>query len=162
MSNGKMYAVFDPQLIQAVLRKKDASFEPFVTDFAQKTFGLSAHTFAKVESNSRLVPDFTDGIHASFQTDMLHNMNVRFLTHISSKLGRIGNSAVAVDGINEGKEMLLDQGLQVENLYLRCRGVVTLSSTRTLYGDYDPYNRDPSLVEMAWCVTSSSSSIGCY
>ncbi|KAH7009976.1 hypothetical protein EDB80DRAFT_892083 [Ilyonectria destructans] len=60
MLNGKMYAIFDPQLIQAVLRKKDASFEPFVTDFAQKTFSLSAHTFAKVKSNSRLVPDFTD------------------------------------------------------------------------------------------------------
>ncbi|KAF7554335.1 hypothetical protein G7Z17_g2940 [Cylindrodendrum hubeiense] len=155
MLNGKMYAVFDPQLIQGVLRKKNASFEPFVTDFAQKTFGLSAYTFAKIESNPRLVPEFTDGIHASFQTDMLHKMNVHFLTYVSSKLGGIGTGAGVIDATNTGKEMLLEQGIQVDNLYLWCRDVITLASTRTLYGNHDPYNEDPSLVEMAWTFEQS-------
>jgi hypothetical protein len=34
MLNGKMYSVFDPQLIQTVLRKKLALFDPFTTEFA--------------------------------------------------------------------------------------------------------------------------------
>ncbi|KAK7421620.1 hypothetical protein QQX98_002087 [Neonectria punicea] len=155
MLNGKMYFVFNPHLIQTTLRNKIASFEPFITEFAQKTFGLSAHTFAKVTSNPKLVPDFTDGIHSSFQTEMLHKMNVHFLTEISAKLGRVGGNVRTVDSMNSGKEMLLDRGLQVDNLYLWCRDIMTLATTRALYGDHDPYNEDPSLVELAWTFEKS-------
>ncbi|KAH6973157.1 hypothetical protein BKA56DRAFT_635087 [Ilyonectria sp. MPI-CAGE-AT-0026] len=133
--------------IPVVLWKNDASFKPFVTNLARKTFGLGAHTFTKVESNSRLVPDFTDGIHVSVQTNMLHMMNLRFLKHIYSKLSRNGNSAVAVDCINADGEILLDQGLQVDNLYLRCRSVVTLDSTGKIYGD-----REPSFLIQYWLL----------
>ncbi|KPM39720.1 hypothetical protein AK830_g6825 [Neonectria ditissima] len=155
MLNGKMYTVFNPHLIQTILRSKVASFEPFVTEFAQKTFDLSAHTFAKVTSNPKVVPDFTDGIHSSFQTEMLHKMNVHFLTGISTKLGRVGGSVRTVDSMNAGKETLIERGLEVDNLYLWCRDIMTLATTRALYGDHDPYNEDPSLVELAWTFESS-------
>jgi hypothetical protein len=150
MLNGKLYAIFDPHLIQAVLRNKIASFEPFVTDFAQKTFGLNAETFAKITSNPKLVPEFTDAIHVSFQTDMLHKMNVHFLGDISAKLGAISTGTAKVDVNNGGKEVVIKDGLQVDNLYLWCRDVMSLATTRALYGNQDPYNADPSLVETAW------------
>lgn len=154
MLNGKMYFVFNPHLIQTILRSKIASFEPFVTEFAEKTFGLGPSTVAKVASNPQLMPDFTEAIHSSFQAGMLHKMNVHVLTEISSSLGRVGGGARTVDSANSGKEILLDRGLQVDNLYLWCRDIMTLATTRALYGDHDPYNKDPSLIEMAWCVVS--------
>ncbi|KAH6884112.1 cytochrome P450 [Thelonectria olida] len=155
MLNGKIYAIFDPHLVQAVLRNKIASFEPFVTDFAQKTFGLTAETFAKITSNSKIVPEFTDAIHASFQTEMLHKMNVHFLSQISARLGAISTGTVTVDANNGGKEVIVKNGLQVDNLYLWCRDVMSLATTRALYGNSDPYNADPSLVEMAWTFEAS-------
>ncbi|KAH7136712.1 cytochrome P450 [Dactylonectria estremocensis] len=155
MLNGKMYSVFDPQLIQAVLRKKLASFDPFTTEFAQKTFGLTAETFAKITGNPQLVPDFTDAIHSSFQTESLHKMNVHFLTQISNKLGKVGRGARVVDTANSGKESLIDRGVQVENLYLWIRDIMSMATTRALYGDHDPYVRDPSLIEMMWTFEKS-------
>ncbi|KAK7429411.1 hypothetical protein QQZ08_004003 [Neonectria magnoliae] len=133
MLNGKMYVVFNPHLIQTILRNKIGSFEPFITEFAQKTIGFSVHKFAK--------------------TEMLHKMNVHFLTEISAKLGRVGGHVRTVDIVNSGKETLLNRGLQVDNLYLWCRDVMTLATSRALYGDHDPYNEDPSLVELAQYVT---------
>ncbi|KAH7126159.1 cytochrome P450 [Dactylonectria macrodidyma] len=155
MLNGKMYSVSDPQLIQTVLRKKLASFDPFTTEFAQKTFGLTAETFAKITNNPQLVPGFTDAIHSSFQTESLHKMNVHFLTHISNKLGKVGSGAGVVDTANSGKESLIDRGVQVENLFLWIRDIMSMATTRSLYGDHDPFVRDPSLIEMMWTFEKS-------
>ncbi|KAI5455970.1 cytochrome P450 [Mariannaea sp. PMI_226] len=155
MLNGKLYAVFDPHLIQSILRNKVASNEPFITDFAQKIFGLSAETFAKITSNPSLIPDFTDAIHASFQTDMLHKMNVNFLGGITSKLGPLSDGTAIADVNNSGSETLISGGLQVDNLYLWCRDVMSLATTQALYGDGDPFIADPSLVETTWIFEES-------
>ncbi|CAM1501492.1 Fc.00g034760.m01.CDS01 [Cosmosporella sp. VM-42] len=155
MLNGKLYTIFDPHLIQPALRSKIASFEPFVTEFARKTFGLSDETFEKITSNPAVVPEFTDAIHASFQTESLHKMNVHFLGSISAKMGPLSCGLATVDETNTGKEKVDLGGLEVENLFLWCRDVMTLATTKALYGNHDPFNQDQSLVDMIWIFEES-------
>ncbi|KAL6361077.1 hypothetical protein LRP88_04539 [Fusarium phalaenopsidis] len=149
MLNGKMYTIYDPHLVQTALRSRIASFEPFVIDFAQKTFSLSKETFAKVRGPN-VFNDFNDAIHSSFQAPMLHKMNVHFLASISAKMDPISFGTVRVDEVNSGREELVDGGLRVENLYLWCRDVMTLATTKALYGDHDPFGPQPHLVDDLW------------
>ncbi|KAF7551196.1 hypothetical protein G7046_g7780 [Stylonectria norvegica] len=152
MLNGKLYAIYDPYMVQSALRSKTASFEPFEEEFAQKTFGLSAETFAKITSNPTLISDFTDAIHQSFQTEPLHRMNMHFLQCITAKLGPISRGESVVDKTNAGRERLqgVEGGLEVDNLFLWVRDIMTLATTRALYGDRDPFNDDHSLVDQIW------------
>ncbi|KAI8722714.1 hypothetical protein NCS52_00416000 [Fusarium sp. LHS14.1] len=154
MLNGKMYTIYDPHLVQTALRSRIASFEPFVIDFAQKTFSLSKETFAKVRGPN-VFNDFGEAIHSSFQAPMLHKMNVHFLASISAKMDPISFGTVRVDEVNSGREELVDGGLRVENLYLWCRDVMTLATTKALYGDQDPFGPQPHLVDDLWLFEES-------
>ncbi|RKK15941.1 hypothetical protein BFJ65_g9518 [Fusarium oxysporum f. sp. cepae] len=153
MLNGKVYAAFDPALLQTLLRNKTASFEPFVFDYAKKTFALKHETFAKVKVPG-VYDEFTEAIHASFQVRHLHQMNVHFLGSIAAKLN---HATIRADSINAGKETVANGRLHVKNLYLWCRDVMSLATTRSLYGDTDPFNRDPSLIEDMWYVPHPAS-----
>lgn len=135
---GKLYAVWDPQLVQAALRSRVASQEPFVVEFAQKSFGLSAETFAKVTSNPDLVPAFTDAIHNSMNSRNVNEMNTHSLEYISQTL----------DNIKAGE----DGGLEVPNLYLWVRDIITLATGRSLLGKENPFEKDSSLIECLWLV----------
>ncbi|KAF4980542.1 hypothetical protein FZEAL_3477 [Fusarium zealandicum] len=154
MLSGKIYAIYDPQLVQPALRSKVASFEPFVVDFAQKTFGLSEETFSKVKTHD-CFNNFTDAIHASFQTPMLHRMNVHFLASISAKMDPISDGTVRANQVNAGREEVISGGLQVENLYLWCRDVMSLATAKALYGDHDPFGGNPSLINEMWTFEES-------
>ncbi|UNI17574.1 hypothetical protein JDV02_003906 [Purpureocillium takamizusanense] len=150
MLNGKLYAIFDPDLIQATLRQRAASFEPFVVGFAQKSFGLSDATFAKITDQPQLVPDFTDAIHRSFHPKALAQMNLHFLRAVSTRLDAVVDAA-AVDALNAGCERrAADGALEVGNLFLWCRDVMSMATTRALYGDSDPFSADPSLIQAIW------------
>ncbi|KAF5538971.1 cytochrome P450 monooxygenase 8B1 [Fusarium phyllophilum] len=151
MLNGKVYAAFDPALLQTLLRNKTASFEPFVFDYAKKTFALKQETFAKVKVPG-VYDEFTEAIHASFQVRHLQQMNVHFLGSIAAKLNC---ATIRADSTNTGKETVGNGRLHVENLYLWCRDVMSLATTRSLYGDTDPFNRDPSLIDDMWLFEES-------
>lgn len=149
MLNGKLYAVFDPSLLQSLLRNKTASFEPFAIDYAKKTFDLTQEEFLKVKAPG-VYDEFTDAIHASFQTVSLHQMNVHFLACISAKLDPMSNGTMRAHADTHGKEKVTNGQLQVENLYLWCRDVMSLATTKALYGDTDPFGSKPDLIEDMW------------
>jgi hypothetical protein len=149
MLNGKLYAVFDPNLLQSLLRNKTASFEPFAIDYAKKTFDLTQEEFQKVKAPG-VYDDFTDAIHASFQTASLHQMNVHFLGSISAKLDPMSNGTIRAHTDTHGKEKVTNGQLEAENLYLWCRDVMSLATTKALYGDTDPFKSDPGLIEDMW------------
>ncbi|POR34170.1 25-hydroxycholesterol 7-alpha-hydroxylase [Tolypocladium paradoxum] len=152
MLNGKMYTIFDPDLIQSALRSTTASFEPFVVEFAQRSFGLTDTTFAKITSQPRLVPEFTEAIHRSFQPTSLQRMNIHFLGSISTKLDPISDGTLKVDEANSGRERKIDAGLEVGNLFGWCRDVMSMATTKALYGNSDPFSKDPSLIPAMWYV----------
>lgn len=153
MLNGKMYVVYDPYLVQQVLRNNIASFDPFQEKFAQKVFGLSKVTYDKIRLNPTIFADFTDAIHQSFRTDSLAKMNLRWLTDLAAKLDPISSRKVVVDPDNSGKEKITKNGaVEVENFFLWCRDFMTLATTKALYGDHDPFAKDKSLIEASWSV----------
>ncbi|KAJ3512264.1 hypothetical protein NM208_g15346 [Fusarium decemcellulare] len=154
MLNGKLYSIYDPHLVQAALRSRIASFEPFVVDFAQKTFSLSEETVAKVKAPD-VFNDFNDAIHSSFQAPMLHKMNVAFLASISAKMDPISDGTVRANTVNAGREEVISGGLRVENLYKWCRDVMSLATTKALYGDHDPFSPQPELIEDLWTFEES-------
>lgn len=149
MLNGKLYLVFDANLLQSLLRNKTASAEPFSVDYAKKTFDLTQEEFQKVKAPG-VYDEFTDAIHASFQTASLHQMNVQFLGCVSATLDSMSNGTLRAHEDTHGKEKTIDGGLQVENLYLWCRDVMSLATTKALYGDTDPFASKPSLIEDMW------------
>ncbi|KAH6876823.1 cytochrome P450 [Thelonectria olida] len=149
MLNGKMYSIYDPNLIQTALRSKTVSLTPFATDFAQKTFGLDDELTAKVKADG-VFSTFVEVMHASFAAGMVQKMNVHFLANISAKMDPISCGAVRVNEVNAGKEEVIPEGLEVENLYLWIRDVMTLGTTKALYGDHDPFGPNPSLVDEIW------------
>ncbi|KAM0211938.1 hypothetical protein ACHAQI_005092 [Fusarium lateritium] len=154
MLNGKLYVVFDPNLLQTLLRNKTASFEPFAIGYAEKTFDLTPETFAKVKVPG-VYDEFTDAIHASFQTASLHQMNVEFLGCISAKLDPMSKGMMRANATTHGREAVVDGVLQMENLYLWCRDVMSLATTKALYGDHDPFGANPSLIEDMWLFEES-------
>lgn len=151
MLNGKLYAVYDPYLCQQVLRNNIASFDPFQLEFAQKVFGLSRVTYDKIVQQPSVFKDFTDAIHRSFQTESLARMNLLWLTDFTAKMDPISARNAVVDPDNSGRERIAEDGaVEVENFFLWCRDVMTLATTRALYGDHDPFIKDKSLIEDSW------------
>jgi hypothetical protein len=162
MLNSKLYAIYDPYLCQQVLRAKLASFDPFQEEFVQKVFGLNQVTYDKIRLNPAIFPDFTDAIHQSFQTDSLAKMNMRWLTDFAAKMDPISSRKAVVDPENMGKEEIRKDGeLEVENFFLWCRDIMTLATTRALYGDHDPFAQDKSLIESCWLVKAAQGSALC-
>ncbi|RDW69215.1 cytochrome P450-5 [Coleophoma cylindrospora] len=138
---GKIYTVWDPQLAQNSLKTRNLSFGPFVVEFAQKSFGLSAETFAKITDNKDLVPNFNEANHAGMQPKPLHAMNATAFNYISRTL----------DKVSPGDE----GGVAVPNLYLWIRDVITFAAAHSLLGKENPWENNPSLVEDMWTFESN-------
>jgi hypothetical protein len=148
MLNGKLYAIFDPYLSQQVLRSKVASAYPFQREFAQKVFGLSDITYAKIMANPSLLPEFTEAMHQSFHKESLQKMNMRWLINFTRKIDPISGGNVKIDSSNLGRERVAADGVfEVANLYLWCRDIMTLATTKALYGDHDPFSQDKDLLD---------------
>ncbi|KAJ0339901.1 hypothetical protein COL922a_003930 [Colletotrichum nupharicola] len=139
--NGKLYAIWDPALVQSAYRNKDLSFEPFAVDFAQKDLGLS-NDVAELLRETDLVPDFFGVIHPALNGAHLHRMNANALKYVSAELDRIGG------GVGD------ESGLDVPNLFAWVRRVMTLATTEGLYGVENPLMKDLTLIDDLWTFES--------
>jgi hypothetical protein len=128
---GRIYAIWDPLLAQAALRSRAFSFDPFIVDFVKKAFSLRRETFAKI--NDEMLADFNDGIHAGMKTSFVLKMNANALNFVSKNF----------DGIREDR-------LEIPNLYLWLRDLVSLATTRALFGKENPFEKDPGLLDDMW------------
>ncbi|KAJ6439292.1 3-hydroxybutyryl dehydrogenase [Purpureocillium lavendulum] len=150
MLNGKAYTIFEPDLIHAILRSKSASFEPYIVHLVHTTFDLTDEAFTKVVEDHELLPDLTDAIHRGFQHNPLRSMTRRLLGTISDKLDSIGDEGRGVGSVDLGQEKSISGGLEVRNFFLWCRDLMTLSTTKALYGDSDPFSKDQRLISLLW------------
>ncbi|KAF7546913.1 hypothetical protein G7Z17_g8090 [Cylindrodendrum hubeiense] len=135
MLTGKMYAVWDPALIAAGLRNKSLSMKP--------------HTlaFAKVLSQLR---DETDTIIRGPEND------APIIEHM---VRHVIPSSLAGSGLQHLNEVALEQlalrfssisSESIPNVWLWLRNLMTLPTTKALYGDEDPFFKDPSLQDILW------------
>ena len=133
---GKIYIVWEPSLVQAALRAKGATFEPFVQDFAEKTLGLSPEAVAKTAGDRKFLLTFTDAIHMGMKASYVIDMNTTALNFISGTL----------DAVKPGA----DGGLEVPNLYLWIRDLISVATSKALLGNSNPFEKDPTLVDAMW------------
>ncbi|KAF4983952.1 hypothetical protein FZEAL_744 [Fusarium zealandicum] len=131
---GKLYIILDPAIIQSAYRNKRLSFEPFAVEFAQRELLLSDKAF-KIVKETSLVPEFFASIHPAMTGANLHLMTANALNYVSGQLGLIGDGGKALD---------------IPNLYLWVRDLMTLATTEALYGPENPIRENPSLIKDLW------------
>ena len=131
--NGKMYAVWDANLIQAIYRNKNFSFEPFIIEFARREIGYD-DAADKIVRETDLVPDFIRTSHDGMNTHHLHQMNVNALRYVGDRLFAIRS----------------DEDLVVPNLYLFTRDLMTMATCEVLYGKENPAKKSPTFLDDVW------------
>ena len=133
---GRIYTIWDPQLAQASLRTRSISFDPFMVEFAEKSFNLGKETFAKLMADLKVVPEFVDSIHAGMQPKHILAMDTIALRGISQTL----------DNITSGE----DGGVDAVNLYDWVKDLITIPTIDALLGPCSPFLKDPSLYDDIW------------
>ncbi|TEA10841.1 Cholesterol 7-alpha-monooxygenase [Colletotrichum sidae] len=131
--NGKLYGVWDPFLANAVNRNKDLLFEPFAVDFAQLQLGFR-QDIMHILADTDIVKDVFESIRAAMTAPYVRKMNARALNYVSDELQTIA----------AGKP------LELPNLYLWLRDLMSLATTEALYGHENPLRKDPSLLKEVW------------
>jgi hypothetical protein len=131
---GKIYAVWDPDLAQAALRSKGPSFEPLMLLYAKAMMGATDETVEKIKTQKeKLISTFFDVIHGSMGSSNVQKMNTQ-AWEVTGK---------AFDDI---------ESLEGPNMYVWVRTLVTLATTKALFGEHDPFRKDPSQVQYVWYV----------
>ncbi|KAM5357481.1 hypothetical protein ACJZ2D_016220 [Fusarium nematophilum] len=131
---GKLYIIFDPSIVQSAYRNKRLCFEPFAVEFAQRELAISDETF-KIVQETNLVPEFFTVIAPAMTGSNLHRMNANALKYVSKQLEVSGGS---------------NEALQVPNLFLWVRDLMTLATTEAMYGPENPVRKNPSMVDDLW------------
>jgi hypothetical protein len=126
---GKVYAIWDPVLSQAALKSRDLSFDAFSKDFAGKVLGLTSESIRSIQE-STVFEDFNDAIRDGLRPMHLQQMATVAGGHIADQLNQIGTS-----------------DLEIPNLFFWARDLVTIATTKALFGKENPFEKDPSLAE---------------
>lgn len=125
-----MYAIWDGSLIQSVYRNKNLSFVPFVVDFAQRELGYDAEK-DKIVRETGLMDEFFDEIHKGMAPHYVHRMNANALQDVARTLNSVS-----------------DGDVEVPNLWLWIRDLMTIATCKGLYGPDNPIDHD--LLDVIW------------
>ncbi|KAK3315037.1 cytochrome P450 [Apodospora peruviana] len=134
LANHKIYFVTSPSLIQASLKNKNLSFDPFMVEFGKLMLGFSDAEWNPLV-NQQLVDDFVRAIHGAMLGEHLHKMNATALKYIAERLDQIGT-----------------QPLKVDNLYMWTRQLVTMATAEALYGHANPAREAPEFLDDIWTM----------
>lgn len=128
-----MYAIWDPALVAAGLRSKDLSFYPFMDSMAKPLFLANDHTYAMMcDPKKELTNAFMSSIAPTLMGDNLRSLNSRALELLEEYFN--------------GMEHVTDE----PNLWLWIRGLMMAVTAKALFGDGDPFERDPKLEDSLW------------
>jgi hypothetical protein len=132
MLNQKMYMVWDPFLIQAVLKSRDISMFPFAVEFWAKMTGVSREHLQLLDQQR--LPRLFQEMHAAIRGPALLRMNLNALSQVAEVL----------NNIDPGRPV------EIENLWTWARDTMSLATATALYGKHDPFKKNPSLLEDLW------------
>ena len=122
MLNGWLYVINSPSLISAAMRHRDLSFDPFVIEFSGAALGMTEQQI-KTYSEQANLDDITDAIHKSLLGDNLLRMNISALADVAKTLNAVRPGA----------------GLDVPDVFSWIQTVLTVASTRALFGNNNPF-----------------------
>jgi hypothetical protein len=126
---GKVYAIWDPFLSQAALKSRACSFDAFSMDFAGKVLGLTDESVRGIRETN-VFADFNVGIHEGLRPVHVAEMSSIAGAQIAARLNKIGTT-----------------GFEIPNLFEWVREVISLATTKALFGKENPFEKDPSLIE---------------
>ncbi len=135
MLNGRMYAIWSPDLIHSALRSRTLSFEPFMKEFAQPVLGLNEDAFRPVRGTPEresLLPAFINSMHQAMQPEHLHGMKAAALNYIAQSLNAV------------------DDPIEIPNLYMWLRYLVSTATAEALYGSKNPLRGRKDLIDDIW------------
>ncbi|TVY81776.1 25-hydroxycholesterol 7-alpha-hydroxylase [Lachnellula suecica] len=135
--NSKIYIVTSPLLVQSAFRSKHLSFVPFIVEFAQRSLGLSDETMLPVKApptaeKPGLMNDFIKGVHESMLGEHLSKINSYALKSVVASIDEMGDT------------------FEAKSLYFWLRTMMTMVTSDSLFGSYNPLKLNPSLVDSAW------------
>ncbi|MCJ1283685.1 hypothetical protein MMC26_003016 [Xylographa opegraphella] len=139
MLNGKVYVVTSPDLIAAVNRNSKAlAFNPFIAQLGKRITGHD-------EATSQIVQHNLNGEHGPGYVTEVHDGIVAALlpgTHLESMTEQyIRNFIARLDSLE------IDQDIK---LFAWTRNLVTLCSTRAIYGPGNPFSKNSKFVDLFW------------
>lgn len=146
--NGKIYVVTSPDLVNAVSRNSASiAFNPFIAQLGKRLTGADEATMAIVADNLNcedghwgfVTQTHDDTITAMAPGESLDDMNRTMLQQATGHLQALDQDA---DGT-------------VIDLYAWTRHVLTVCSTRAVYGPINPLTVEPELEEAFWYVSRS-------
>ncbi|KAE9372552.1 cytochrome P450 [Stipitochalara longipes BDJ] len=136
--NKKIYVVASPSLLQSVFRCKELSFEPFMLEFSQRLLGVSDKVMepTRRKPENAKAPSFVQQvikeIYTSLSGGSLVHMNLNTLNSFASVLNSIHDTTL------------------VEGLYVWLRSTLTLATTNSMFGAYNPMRLQPHLIDFYW------------
>ncbi|KAK1623163.1 prostacyclin synthase [Colletotrichum phormii] len=139
--NGKIYAVFEPALIQLALRSPSLSFEPLMIQHAQGLLGVNEDVLHAVRSG--LLGDLLRATKPAFSGEQLEKYNLRALSQYATVINRIQP----------------ETPLKLSKLQTWLQDVVTVASAETLYGDSNPIRMGSSLIKDVWTLEGGVQSL---
>ena len=139
MLNGKVYVVTSPDLIAAVNRNsKSLAFNPFIAQLGKRITGHDEATSRIVQHNLNgehgpgYVTEVHDGIVAALIPGTnLENMTEQYIREVIARL----------DSLETDKDI---------KLFAWTRDLVTLCSTRAIYGPENPFDKNSKFVDLFW------------
>ncbi|OHF00841.1 hypothetical protein CORC01_03915 [Colletotrichum orchidophilum] len=131
MLGGKMYVITEPELVQAALRNRSLSFDPFLRDLIKGMAGASAQTM-KAWDDPAFYGPWVKIIYGGMAGQSLLGLNVSAVGGIAAVLNEIGDD------------------MEIADLYKWTREVFTLASTDSLYGSKNPLRADKKLIAAYW------------
>ncbi|KAH7139683.1 cytochrome P450 [Dactylonectria estremocensis] len=135
MLNGKMYAVWEPALIASGLRSKNLSTTPQALAGTQSLCQLRDETLAIFSG-----PGKTAQVAEHM---LLHIIPMSLAGAHLQKINQVAVAKLAVD-------LSRLQSESVPNLWLWFRRMLTLPTTKAMYGDEDPFAKDLDLENVLW------------
>lgn len=139
MLNGKIYVVTSPEMVNAVNRNsKKIAFNPFIALLGKR---ITAHD----EATSQIVQHNLNGEHGpGYVIDVHHGILPSLspgkdLEQMTRAM--LLQASPFLEALTQGSEI---------NLFEWTRHMVTMCSTRAVYGPKNPFNADPGYVRSFW------------
>ncbi|TDZ36373.1 25-hydroxycholesterol 7-alpha-hydroxylase [Colletotrichum spinosum] len=132
MLNGKGYVITDPGLALAAFRSRNLSLGPLISEMIARITGLSDDCM-DIYNSVAFQAQWNKIVHSTLTGEQLRLINIAGLRDLANALNAVPGG-----------------GLDIPDLYLWTRSTMTRATTSALYGDENPWKRDPSLTEAYW------------
>lgn len=129
---GKLYVINDPDLAQSAIKSRTLSFEPHVTDFIRKMTDVGEATM-KIYETPAFFSQWIKIVYSSLTGEHLLAVNTKALEVVAQALTDIPT-----------------EGIEVPDLFVWARDLMTLASTTSLLGQKNPWRSDPELFNAYW------------